>query len=72
MAPKTREERLFGAACLKLTLDRAGNPSQAAGSEIYRDTLNDLGLSEEDVEAYLAENRSLVQAALDARRQAKN
>ena len=70
MAPKTREERLFGAACLKITLERSG--SGTAGGEIYRDTLRDLGLTDVEVDAYLDEHRAVVQAALDARRQPKS
>ncbi len=67
MPPKSRAERLFGAACLKLALDRTSGPT-----EIYRETLVDLGLTEEDVEAYLTEHREAVQVALDSRGQPKN
>lgn len=62
MPPRTKEERLFGAACLKLTLEaRGGGPT-----EIYESTLVDLGLTDEEVEAYLAEHRDVVKAALEA------
>lgn len=62
MPRRTKEQRLFGAACLKLTLEaRGGHPS-----EIYLRTLEDLELTEEEVDAYLVENRDVVQAALEA------
>src|SRR5688572_5471098 len=46
---KSREERLFGAACLKLKLKiRALGEG---GQEVYRGALQDLGLRDEEVEA---------------------
>jgi hypothetical protein len=68
---KTREERLFGAACLRLTLER-GSGHGAAGSEIYRETLMDLELTDADVDAYLESHRDAVVAALAARRGSKD
>lgn len=61
MAPKTREERLFGAACLRVTLERNGG---SAMNEIYNATLDDLGLAAEDVDTYLETERAQVEAAL--------
>jgi hypothetical protein len=58
---KSGDEALFGAACLKVALDRRGGPS-----EIYEETLQDLGLDPSEVEAYLAEHRDVVEAALEA------
>jgi len=63
-ATRTREEKLFGAACLRLTLE-SRNPS-AASSEIYRGALSDLGLTEDDVEEYLRAHRGEVEARLAA------
>ena len=65
MAPKTRDERLFGAACLKVTLERTGG---SAMTEIYTATLSDLGLTAEEVDLYLDHARTRVEAALDAGR----
>lgn len=62
MAPKTREEKLFGAACLKVTLERTGG---SATNEIYTGTLCDLGLEDEEVVEYLRTERPRVEAALD-------
>ncbi len=63
MAPKTKEQRLFGAACVKLKLESLGqtDPQQ---SQLYRDTLHDLALTEAEVEKYLLTNRAQVEAAL--------
>jgi hypothetical protein len=71
MKPRSREERLFGVACLRLTLERTPG-HQAAGSEIYQETLRDLELTEADVDAYLLEHRQVVEAALAARGAARS
>lgn len=63
MPPKTREERLFGASCLKLKLQKTLG-ERAGAVEIYQQTISDLGLTDEDVDVYLDKNRSLVEAAL--------
>jgi hypothetical protein len=63
MPPKSREERLFGASCLKLKLEKTVG-QRAAAVEIYQDTLRDLGLSEEDVDAYVDAHRGEIEAAL--------
>lgn len=62
MAPRTREERLFGAACLRVKLEKGGAPP--AASEIYQATIQDLGLTESEVEAYLVNHRGTVESAL--------
>jgi hypothetical protein len=66
---KTREEKLFGAACLKVTLEQSGQ--SAEGNEIYRGALSDLDLSDGDVDAYLGTHRAQVVAAIAARRPMK-
>lgn len=70
MAPRTREERLFGAACLRVKLEKGGTPP--AASEIYQATIADLGLSETDVEQYLARHRATVESALASGRKPTN
>lgn len=62
MAPKSREQRLFGAACLKVTLEQ--NATSASASTIFLDTLKDLSLVEAEVDAYLREHREEVERAL--------
>ena len=64
--PRTREEKLFGAACLKVTLE--SRPGGAAGSEIYTGALEDLGVTDAEVDSYLAQHRVEVEARLAARR----
>jgi hypothetical protein len=59
---KPKDQRLFGAACLKLTLEARGGPS-----EIYEATLKDLEVTAEEVDAYLSEHRDVVKAALATR-----
>lgn len=63
MPPKSREERLFGASCLKLKLQKTLG-ARAGAVEIYQDTVRDLGLTDEDVDVYLDAHRSEVEAAL--------
>jgi hypothetical protein len=70
MPPRSREERLFGAACLKLTV--SGSAHETTASEIYEATLRDLGLTDEDVIEYLREHEADVRAALAKRRSPKN
>lgn len=62
VARRTREERLFGAACLCVKLEQSGTAPSA--SEIYRATLQDLDLTEAEVERFLAEQRPRVETAL--------
>lgn len=64
MQPKSKEQRLFGAACLKVTLQQNGQASQ--GSSIYDEALIELGLSDAEVRRYLEENRERVESALVA------
>ncbi|MEM1023916.1 MAG: hypothetical protein AAGD10_00340 [Myxococcota bacterium] len=61
MPPKSREERLFGAACLWVTLEKQGSPM---ASDIMQGTLEDLKLDASEVEAYLLGHREAVVAAL--------
>ncbi len=66
MAQRSKQERLFGAACLRLTLERAG--TRVSGNEIYEGTLRDLGLTDDDVEVYVRDHRDEVQTALKSGR----
>ncbi|MGF1509023.1 MAG: hypothetical protein ACFB9M_05920 [Myxococcota bacterium] len=63
MAARSREERLFGAACVRVTLESAGGG--LAG--LYADMLKDLELDASDVEAYLEAHREEVEVALARR-----
>lgn len=70
MVSRTREERLFGAACLRAMLDRTGQ-GKGPGGEIYQGALEDLGVTEAEVLAYLDAHRAEVEAALERRRAAR-
>jgi len=61
MPPKSREDRLFGAACLWLTLEGSMSPRE---SDIMKGALRDLNLDAGEVEAYLAIHRAAVAEAL--------
>lgn len=69
MPRRTKRERLFGAACLKLTLETGG--VQVSGNEIYEGALRDLGLTDAEVDEYLRDNRREVREALKAGRAAR-
>lgn len=66
MAPRTERERWFGAACVRVTLERAGHDPMSMS--LYRDTLADLRVEDDDVVAYLQAHRGEVEAKLDAHR----
>jgi len=61
---KTREERLFGAAVLRRSLALRGEAEERALGAVYRGVLRDLGLLDEEVQAYLAEHGDAVDAAI--------
>lgn len=70
MPPRTKAQRLFGAACLKLGLER-GQGQLAGANEIYQGALVDLELTEDEVEQFLSEHRADVERAFAARDSAK-
>ena len=59
-APK--KNPLFGAAVVKAVLRKRGGVS--ATSALYEGILRDLGVSDDDVEAYLAEHAEEVELAI--------
>jgi pseudouridine-5'-phosphate glycosidase len=59
-APK--KNPLFGAAVVKAVLRKRGGVS--ATSALYEGILRDLGVSDDDVEAYLAEHAEEVEQAI--------
>ena len=65
--PKTREERLFSAAVLRRTFELNGGEQGAQFETIYLGVLRDLGCTDEEVTAFLAEHRAEVEAALGRR-----
>ncbi len=61
---KTREEKLFSAAVLRRSFDLQDAAYRDGFRFVYEGVLRDLGLAESDVEAYLAEHRDEVEAAI--------
>ncbi len=62
---KTRplDERLFGAAVLKMSFRLRGAENSPAFTGIYPGVLRDLKLEDEAVERYIEEHRRAVEAA---------
>lgn len=70
MPPRTKAQKLFGAACLKFGLER-GQGTLAGANEIYQGALSDLGLTEEEVDQFLSAHRDDVERAFLAREASK-
>ncbi len=66
--PKTREEKLFSAAVLRRSFELQDDQYRSGFQFVYQGVLRDLGLEEGEVEAYLAEHRAEVEAAIGRRR----
>jgi hypothetical protein len=60
---KTLKEKLFGAAVLRVSFLLRGADESPAFKGIYPGVLRDLGLTEAQVEAYIAENKDVVEKA---------
>ena len=65
---KTRSEKLFSAAVLRLSFELQDGQYQDGFRFVYEGVLRDLELGEEDVEAYLASHRAEVEAAIGRRK----
>jgi hypothetical protein len=65
---KTREEKLFSAAVLRRSFELRGAEHAEGFRFVYEGVLRDLELSEPDVEAYLADHRAEVEAAIGRRK----
>ena len=65
---KTRAEKLFSAAVLRLSFQLQDGQYKEGFRFVYEGVLRDLGLEEEDVEAYLASHRAEVEAAIGRRK----
>ena len=60
---KTREQKLFSAAVLKMSFqlqERADSPTMKV---VYPGVLRDLGLEDKDVDEFIASNREAVEKA---------
>lgn len=65
--PKGLKDKLFGAAVLKMSFRLRGNEETPAFRFMYPGVLRDLGLKDEDVERYIADNRDAVEKAARGR-----
>ncbi len=60
---KTREQKIFGAAVLKTSFRLRGALDSPAFKSIFPGVIRDLGLTDEDVEAFIEANREAVEKA---------
>ena len=60
---KSREEKLFGAAVLKMSFHLRGQADAPAFTGIFPGVLRDLDLTEAEVDAYIEQHRERVEAA---------
>ena len=64
---KTRDERLFSAAVVRRSFELQDAQYRDGFQFVYQGVLRDLELSDAEVEAYLAEHRPEVEAAIGRR-----
>ncbi|MCB9475677.1 MAG: hypothetical protein H6684_16915 [Deltaproteobacteria bacterium] len=62
-----KSEPLKGAALFYMTLEQTGMTKAGGAKEIMEATFADLGVTEDDVMAYIAENRADLEAELASR-----
>lgn len=60
---KTREQKLFGAAVLKVSFQLQERAESPAFKVVYPGVLRDLGLEDKDVDEFIASNREAVEKA---------
>ena len=65
---KTRAEKLFSAAVLRLSFELQDGQYQEGFRFVYEGVLRDLELEERDVDEYLAAHRGEVEAAIGRRK----
>ena len=58
-----KKDPLFGAAALKVSFGMRGDENAEGFRFVYEGVLRDLGLTDDEVEAYLEKNRERVVAA---------
>lgn len=64
--PHKPGDPLFGAAVLKLSMAKKGLITEPGFRVVYAGTLRELGLRDSDVEAYIAENREILEKHIEA------
>lgn len=63
-----RKDPLFGAAVLKLSFMLREGENEEGFRFVYEGVLRDLGVTEDEVDAYLEENREMVEGAARGKR----
>lgn len=63
MATSRKRDKRFGAAVLKVSFRMRGDDASDAFRRVYEGVLRDLGITDEEVDAYLQEHREEVEAA---------
>ncbi len=66
--PKTRQEKLFSAAVLRLSFELQDGQYKEGFRFVYEGVLRDLALGEHEVDEYLAAHRAEVEAAIGRRK----
>ncbi len=61
---RTRDEKLFGAAVMRRSFELRGGEGGEAFRAVYQGVLRDLGLTDDEVSAFLAEHAARVDAAI--------
>jgi hypothetical protein len=61
---RTRQEKLFSAAVVRLSFELQDRQYRQGFRVVYEGVLRDLGLEERDVDAYLETHRAEVEAAI--------
>jgi hypothetical protein len=65
MRPQPKEkDPLFGAAVLKLSLQRKGMAEQPGFRVVYHGALKDLGVTDSEVDAYILANKAALEEHL--------
>lgn len=72
MPARDHAQKVFGAACLRLMLEKTVGAEAAAEHEIYQGALRDLSVTHEEVDALLARDRASVLEALGKTRRSSD
>lgn len=67
MTNRKKRDPIFAAAVLKLTFQNRKEEQSPQFKEIYLGVLRDLGITDEEVDAYLNDHRADVEAAIRAK-----
>jgi hypothetical protein len=65
---RTRAEKLFSAAVVRCSFELQDDQYREGFQFVYEGVLRDFGLADAEVQAYLAEHRAEVEAAIGRRR----